>query len=205
MASLADYEQDLDKWLYVELPPSRTFDLSSPIFEDFGNDYFSCLLCNEQQKTNNYIRSHCQSANHVDRMVALVERRKSSQKALEFIRSKYALMEPRIQRLGSSTWRDSMRKEVFPEALSVIMTGKSSAELKWETMEALLCKHEKMEQVSLLELAVWKASCVMDKSEDLTYYAMLAWKSNGWKESKAKMRHSNAIDVIIHNTLPFLS
>jgi hypothetical protein len=115
-------------------------------------------------------------------------------------------MEPRIQRLGCSKWQDIIRNELGPHAISIIKTGEPSAGFNWETKEALLYKYEKMEQVSLFELAVWKASCIMETSEEpMTDYAMLEYKLHGWKKNKGKMLHCSAIDVIIRNTLTFLS
>jgi hypothetical protein len=205
---MAVVDRELDKWLYVQLPARpKDFESSSPIFKEESSwEHYTCLLCNQDQiLPRNQIVTHCRfDNNHIARMTALIDRQTSSRAALELARSKYTSLKPTIQGLGSTKWQAIIRSEMCLQLTSIIATGGTSKDSKWEIQEALVDKFEKMEQLSLLELAIWKAACIMEKTEELTYYEMLEWKSRGWKESKSKMRRSNAIDVIIQNTMPFL-
>jgi hypothetical protein len=214
-------KKELEQWLYVKLPyRCQGFEPSSPIFQqsrrsttDTGNEpLYACLLCQQKRySSRENMTHHCLNDNgHINRMATLLARQESSRQALELARAKYTAMAPRIARLGCLKWQRIIQHELYPQAMSIIMTGASTndgvdCKVEFEFQEGRLAFFETMERISLLELAIWKAACIMEKTEELTYYAMLEWKLRGWKESKAKMRRSSAIDVIIRNTLPFLS
>jgi hypothetical protein len=88
--------------------------------------------------------------------------------------------------------------------------------------DALLCEYEILERISLLKLAAWKSLSVTDmltklhsrrihrqddsenNNDDRDLDMMMEWLSTGWKESKAEMRTSGKIEVIVQSILPFL-
>jgi hypothetical protein len=118
---------------------------------------------------------------------------------------RFSELEPRIQQLGIVKWQNLIRADLHSRLISLTGDGNSHiTESSIRDFDKLLIKYEKMEKISLLELTIWKAACIMEKTEELTYYAMLEWNSRGWKDSKAKMRRCSAIDMIIRNVLPFL-
>ena len=59
----------------------------------------------------------------------------------------------------------------------------------------------------MLELAAWKATCIMDLEENMSFYDTMEWLKNGWKKNKTKkkdLRHSSAMSVIVRNAVGFL-
>jgi hypothetical protein len=209
---MGDFNSDgSNKWLFVDLPAGpNDFDITSPVFRSIGGQSFNCALCN-QPAYKNYSRlqmvNHCQHDScHTAAMNDLLYRQGKIKADFLSWRLKFSLLEPRIEQLGARDWRVHDREDLFSRLISLTAEGNSQAmKSHMSDSEKLLLKYEHKERVSLLEMAVWKASCVMDKSEELTYYAMLDWKSRGWKESKDKMRSCNAIEVIVRSVLPFLS
>ena len=65
-----------------------------------------------------------------------------------------------------------------------------------------------LEQMCLLELAVWKFVCVSDIPPDMSLKTLVAWKlweSEGWKVNKKRHWHCKEAPIIITAVLPFLS
>jgi len=69
----------------------------------------------------------------------------------------------------------------------------------------LLEKYEHLERISLLQQAVWKASCEMSPDKpvnDAIYWKN--WLNKDWKQKKTDTRNSFAISVIIPLVIPSL-
>jgi hypothetical protein len=61
-------------------------------------------------------------------------------------------------------------------------------------------------RMGLLELAVWKAICLlhMVATPSQDYHTLQDWCRNGWKVNKAAMRNSNEIGIILRAVLLFM-
>jgi hypothetical protein len=71
----------------------------------------------------------------------------------------------------------------------------------------LMNRYKNAERLVLLELAIWKALCVLQMTShvgSVDYYAMQQWMREGWKMCKAEQRHSNAASVIVPAVMQYL-
>lgn len=111
----------------------------------------------------------------------------------------------RIESLGSPLWRDKVQAELFRYIHSGASFTAAQEELKRVTKT--LCKFEKMERLSLLELAVWKTSLQNDpffeSMDDLDAYWALD-RDFDPVAYKNERRVTSGIAVIIQGVLPFL-
>jgi hypothetical protein len=89
-----------------------------------------------------------------------------------------------------------------------------------EEAQRLLEKYERMELLSLLELAVWKATCtqlagevkvdpqnvrtVEDAIRFVDAIRFAKKQRSAWRDYKTEMRHSNAIEIILSQVIPFV-
>jgi hypothetical protein len=71
---------------------------------------------------------------------------------------------------------------------------------------AMIDEYVLKQSMWLLELAVWKAMCMLSSSgaTTLDYYTVQAWLHHGWKVNKSAMRNSNEIGIILRAVLPFM-
>jgi hypothetical protein len=144
---------------------------------------------------------------------------------LRYFRIQTRLMDPKIQQLGCLQWQNKIQYELLSHFQSITtcvpdtMLFMSNAQ-RLDDIGRLLDEYVFLEQVSLLELAVWKAACIMQLDEEddeksefaadepkpkrRTLLEVLEWMNTGWKSQKAKTRSSNSIEVIMVAVLPFL-
>ncbi|KAL7573948.1 hypothetical protein ACA910_001959 [Epithemia clementina (nom. ined.)] len=73
--------------------------------------------------------------------------------------------------------------------------------------ECLLDRYEQRERISLLQLAVWKYSCMADLPDHKLLTSLAAWKlweKDGWKVGKKKHFQSNEVVILMDAVVPFL-
>lgn len=61
-----------------------------------------------------------------------------------------------------------------------------------------------VEPLVVLELAVWRAACLLHPPmplKDLSDH--IAWIDHGWKAEKARRRHDAMVEVVLKNVAPF--
>jgi hypothetical protein len=76
---------------------------------------------------------------------------------------------------------------------------------RWiEQVHTILNQLEEKERLSLLELAIWKALCLLDMPVMTDYYETTQWQSCNWHSVKARNKRSNASAIIVAAVLPFL-
>ena len=74
----------------------------------------------------------------------------------------------------------------------------------------LLLKYQQLECISLLELAVWKFTCVTVNPHDddaegpRTYLEWKQWDANGWKAYKKQQFRCNQVVILMNVIVPFL-
>jgi len=111
-----------------------------------------------------------------------------------------SLLQTRIDQLGLSAWRDAVQACLFR-----YLTGTEDTELCLSDAITALRKYEHLERISLLELAVWKATCIVEMPSCTDYYAVTQWFKSGWKIQKEAQRKSGAsISIIMSMVVPFL-
>lgn len=114
------------------------------------------------------------------------------------------LYNPRIEKLGLSRWRREVRALLYQYITS---NNSVTSDAALGQADKLLARFETMEKLSLLELAVWKASLTNDvfftSMDDLDAYwtLELGFSPVAYKNDR---RVTSGITVIIQNVLPFL-
>ena len=114
-----------------------------------------------------------------------------------------SLLLVRIDCLGLPAWRDAVQASLF-RYLSLQDEGNDDNSL--QPAYRILNKYEHWERIALLELAVWKAICLVKMPAEACtdYYAAKKWLDSGWKTLKSAQRQSNAVDIVLSRVVPFL-
>jgi len=73
-----------------------------------------------------------------------------------------------------------------------------------ERTASLVEHYEDLDRISLLELAVWKACCLNNPKQILSYISWQRWVNYGWKSNKMPFFRCNEIVIIVQAILPFL-
>lgn len=78
---------------------------------------------------------------------------------------------------------------------------------RYAVVLCLLKRLEKRERLCLIELAVWKATCLihMPKLKNNDYLDFLQWSTHGWKAIKAAHKGDARIDIVIQSVAPFMN
>lgn len=181
-----------------------------------NNNKMECSICAEilipdaREGVNvaNRLRPHLRSPEHeraeretLDRMAVILQR----QRACSFLSS-------RIELLLDEVWRNEI-KAILYEYLGVAPSLGDSQERKnlqlrdryLQVAEAKLFKYENMQRLSLLELAVWKSTCLLLIEKPLVdYFEVLEWSNEKWKDRKGRCRCDKSIHVVVSNVARFL-
>jgi hypothetical protein len=194
---------------------------------------YHCLLCKTTYSSENEFSYHCNEMAHREKLNLLREDQESAKKVLErwkrihicqnssdrhyqpsVCNSIFSSKEEQVpsllssvEQLGLQAWRIDVQAALF----RYLMAGSSKAELKSGDTEdqlfraavSTLLKHHHSERVALLELAVWKATCLAQMPVT-GYHAAQEWIMGGWKKMKLEQRRSNDITVVVTAVLPFL-
>jgi hypothetical protein len=168
---------------------------SSPVYK--------CELCDFVMNSDSEIHPHCQTNDHIDR----VKEVQALQAQPSVVWS--AAMQVRVDKLGSWTWQSAMYRQLYWCLIYQSLRDRPVNVERMAQAERLLAKFEFMEQVSLLEMAAWKAVCIalpvcsaMVATRD--YHAWQEWMREGWKGCKSATRRANEIGIIVSSVLPFL-
>lgn len=154
-----------------------------------------CVLCGTgAMRGKASLRSHLNGWNHKYHM-----RKYEDGGRVDEVRH----LEIRIDRLGLYRWRCEVQSRLFRY---IVGTG-VPASVSRQRGETLLAKYEKMERLSLLELAAWKASLTNDpfftSMDDLDAHWTLE-KGFDPVAYKNTRRVTSGITAIIQGVLPFL-
>jgi hypothetical protein len=79
-------------------------------------------------------------------------------------------------------------------------------EVLTEQSTAMIDEYLHKQRMGLLELAVWKAMCLLHMVVTPTrdYHTLQDWCRCGWKANKSAKRNSNEIGIIVRAVLPFV-
>jgi hypothetical protein len=166
-----------------------------------NNSWYKCELCAVTVYTDNAMDVHCYSREHENRL-GLVLNVQNNEVALQC-----AQLQHRIDRLSARSWQLEVQSRLYPLLLNQTKTHNSETKGQMRSAEAALLKYERRETVALLELAVWKALCMVN-DDHLTkrkdYLSWKVWSTVGWKENKNALQNANDIGIIFMAVLPFL-
>jgi hypothetical protein len=161
---------------------------------------YRCELCDESFRGDR-VDEHCCTSAHNNRVhqIRVLQR--------DFVTHECAMLRHRADKLGLKAWQMDVESKLFSTLLN---RGFEEPETALCSAAALLEKYEQRERSSLLELAAWKATCILHPElrpaaiKRKGYLAWLDWARNGWKENKAVLRNANEISIIVTSILPFL-
>jgi hypothetical protein len=134
---------------------------------------------------------------------------------------KTAAYQRRIDGLGLPAWQADVQAKLYWVLLYQDVSERPQVIQMKAAADAILAKYERMEIVSLLELAVWKSICIVSPQQPratttnshssksdcnvvqkFDYHTWQEWSRQGWKSVKASLRKSNEIGIIITLVLP---
>jgi hypothetical protein len=114
----------------------------------------------------------------------------------------YRLWQTQIESLGLPSWKCAIQAKMF-DALFYHSNPLSNTD-HLNDVKVLLTKYHRMERISLVELAVWKAVCIGTCGTNQGHLEWAQWTRHGWKRAKNETRQSNEIAVVIAALLPFV-
>jgi hypothetical protein len=119
-------------------------------------------------------------------------------------------LQHRIDELSVRSWQLEVQSHLYPLLLNQHSIDDSETLWQMRSAKAALFKYERREAIALLELAVWKAVCLVNDDDDddqMTkrkgYLSWKVWSTVGWKESKGALHNTNAVGIIVMAVLPF--
>ena len=177
-----------------------------PIFRwngtTFGNN--ECLLCKDPGNPAEAVSmTYHETTNHSKDAVHLanVKRAKVLQKsACQKLRTAQSLS----QQMNSTGAPDSFRVDLVRYLFNPTLAGPPDTALV-DKMKSQLDKFERNEPTTLLELAVWKAACLINYQHPIKdLFELRDWWNNGWKANKSECRRHPLIDAVLTNVSPFL-
>jgi DNA-binding transcriptional ArsR family regulator len=164
---------------------------------------FECKLCKRKGMSESAARHHLKEPMHEKRMEQVSEQRDD---VMEVVSGWLHIHdEPSMKRLKRDDVEDLPDKllaEVFRYITNLEFPNESYS---LANAKELMIKHENMERLTLLHLAVWKAQCLVNMPDSYnSFFAAQEWMANGWKASKAHGRKSGAMHTVVSLVLPFL-
>jgi hypothetical protein len=161
---------------------------------------YRCELCDKSFRGDRVDEHCCKSAHHsrVDQIRVLQS---------DYMTHTCAMLRHRADQLGLKAWQMDVQSKLF---WTLLNRGVEEPGAALRSATALLEKYEQRERISLLELAAWKATCILHPElrppaiKRKGYLAWLDWARNGWKENKAALRNANELSIIVMSIMPFL-
>ena len=188
------------KWLEAPLQGAHVYRGVPYIQEWSGSDKWQCDLCSTGVIWSaRSARKHCGGKRHRRLYSILEASRKEEAGKLEMADKLRQVQEvsPRVEKLGSEKWIWHVN-----DALLTYMTSIQPINVALD----LLSKYELMARLSLLELAIWKASCLSDRQFDTMQEIEDRTLDGSFHPAdyKQEKRATSGAHVIITLILPFL-
>mmetsp|Transcript_33675 Transcript_33675/g.34165 ORF Transcript_33675/g.34165 Transcript_33675/m.34165 type:complete len:230 (-) Transcript_33675:76-765(-) len=189
---------DKDAWRlgYYNSPysPSTYYGIMTNASNTFGTTSYRCCLCKHMKgkEMSPIEREEHKNDHHHKKLLSKVEaeQRKGIGQLMEMENVKYNL-----NRLGISP----------PEPIKTLILKSFFEEDPTYMHEAqkLVLDYERLEPLVILELALWKASCLINPPkyvDPINYFAR-----SGWKKTKKTFRHDPLIGIVIPNVISFFT
>jgi hypothetical protein len=165
-----------------------------------------CVLCEKDLATDVDRNAHCHDVKHRGRVVVLFGLQKSE------IAMHCAMLQKRMDaEIPDRISHIPMQLDMY----WILLNCHPSAGVQWlpealtKQSTAMVDEYVHKQRMGLLELAVWKAICLVRMQwspggTTLDYYAMQDCWRHGWKANKSATRNSNEIGIILQAVLPFM-
>jgi hypothetical protein len=191
------------------------YDLDFSGTEQLGDDRWHCSLCGCYINSQNNFIAHIKKSRHLSNLPAFKVREETELNAGRVFLSRFNSVS-RIKRRASElfeTWENHVLAQLLHYMAGAI-DGSTDTYQHLGEAGRLLEKYERMERLSLLELAVWKATCrrhagevKVDPSNLKTVEDTIRFAEKQrtvWKDYKTELRHSNAIEIVMSQVIPFV-
>jgi hypothetical protein len=159
-----------------------------------------CVLCEKDLETDVDRNAHCHDVKHRGRVGALFGLQKS----------KVAMQCAMLQnRLDAEMPDRNSHLPVRLEMYWILLNCHPSASVRWfpevltDQSTAMIDEYLHKQRMGLLELAVWKATCLVRMQWSPGGTTEDCWR-HGWKVNKSATRNSNEIGIILRAVLPFM-
>lgn len=156
----------------------------------------SCLCCNETIQYKDW-GEHAGTSRHrlmTEQHTTLI----ATEKKLWQNRRDAKRLADRVALLLAQTQQDDMKSKLLHFVFN--------PDEPLVTMERTLERYEYMDRLVLLELAVWKAACLLrrPKGPINDCIDMMEWMATGWMELKEEARASTMFTIIVPHVIRFL-
>jgi len=199
-------------WVWNEKFISGKDDLRnsySCVWSEVTVGHSACRLCSKRDEFGGYIETiwiddlmkHADCPLHRQRAQALIKERDA---LLVRIDGTAKLVPSAFS--GSPPWFESVP---FQYVVNIRRDDGARQELLKQATR-LIQEYKRKEPFVLLELALWKAACLLHRPTDADHWFMrdvtsfLAWSKDGWKVNKGSTRSQLLIDTVMRNVKPFL-
>lgn len=137
----------LERWMHELGQPTQYKNVAYVRSDDH---YVWCLMCNTGGMHHKVASKHFQGSHHLARfnqVKALKDKHEEVRRRYKdcYVRS----LQQRVDHLGLAKWKDTVKVLLYDFSYGDIFQAGLEA-------EQVLAKYEKMERLSLLELAIWK-------------------------------------------------
>ena len=186
-----------DVWIQLAPESWGNYSYQATLFHGY-----TCLVCHQDLErvkgatVERTCSDHCCSAHHKKKIASLREMQDQVKTTLQILHETHSLS--RVPRLHSEQWQDKVFGMFFRGMFY------KNHNITSERVERVLSHYNLVDSLSLLELAVWKAIC-LENAPESGYVQMMAWHRGGWKTLKEQKRRCNAIYIVLHGVLPYLS
>jgi hypothetical protein len=180
-----------------------------------GDSRWYCSLCCCHINSQSTFSAHVKKGRHLSNLTGFKANEEIKLNAGRTFLARFDSVS-RIKRRASKlfeTWENRVLTQLL-HYMAGDIDGSNAIQQHLLEAERLLEKYERLERLALLELAIWKATCTRHAGEvkvdpkhvktveDTIRFAKR--QRSAWKEYKTEMCHSNAIEIIMKQVIPFV-
>jgi hypothetical protein len=167
---------------------------------EVANKTWRCRLCDRTYYGRRNAATHLEGRHHFQQAQAAAVWRRETANHWE---NAVLPLEARIEGLCHQPWRDEMYSLLYRDTFK----KRDNNQNYYDTATTKIVEYEHADRIALLELAAWKAVCILNPPNPSilkTYHSWKAWESKGWKSIKETVSDANEIGIVVQRVLPFL-
>ena len=200
------------------LPVAEALIEQAELNYDISSGSYICDLCSTGPMTKRSADSHLAGSLHRKNSIRREGRNARVLDLVEWSDASSQLND-RAKKLGCSKWTKAIQNTAFcsletmrrervrrgPAFDGTAIWCETPTGIALKSAKDLLSHFEQMERLSLLELSVWKALCVIYFPRPMrNMLEVKEWETMGWKAVKRDHRHDRGINIILSGVVPFL-
>jgi hypothetical protein len=170
---------------------------------------FSCNLCNQVESTREKLEFHLQEKRHHEAL----ERLRHDMDLIRVVMQRYTLLftsDIRMDlsiasKIGCQKWIDPVQASIYRYlTTSPLSNVDDNSTAYLHRLRNRVDTKLMNEGLVILELAVWRAQCILQLPKNADCLTAMQWTNAGWKASKAAQQVSAAMRTIVKNVALFL-